>query len=216
MVWAVAAGLGERLQSVFSGLYQLVLGLGGPGLFFLALADSSFLSIPEGNDLLIIVLSTGATWERMIYYVLMTTAGSVTGCFLLYSVGRRGGRFVKRRLSSAKLEQMHALYRRWGTWAIVVPSMLPPPTPFKVFVLSAGVFGVAVPRFLVAVAAGRSLRYLVWGVLAVLYGEQAKFWLQHNLHAVGIGVLVLLAGVVVTLLASRFWGRRKQPQGGAL
>ncbi len=216
MVWAITEGLGQRFREVLMALYQIVLGLGGPGLFFLALADSSFLSIPEGNDLLIIVLSTGATWERMLYYVAMTTAGSVTGCFLLYSLGRRGGRWVSKRLSPARLERMRLLYRRWGTWALIIPSILPPPTPFKIFVLSAGVFGVTRPRFVLAVAAGRSFRYLLWGVLAVLYGEQAKIWLQKNLHTAGIVLSVLLAVAVGGLIASHWRSRRKQPEGGAL
>ncbi len=216
MVWAIAGGIGARAKEILAALYQIVLGLGGPGLFFLALADSSFLSIPEGNDILIIVLSTGATWERMLYYVAMTTAGSVTGCFLLFSVGRRGGKFVSKRLSAGKLGTMRRLYVRWGTWAIVIPSILPPPTPFKIFVLSAGVFGVPTPRFLAAVAAGRSFRYLMWGVLAVLYGERAKLWLEQNLHTVGIVLALLLAAAVASLIVSRVWGRKKQaPEGAA-
>lgn len=215
MVWAVRVGLGDRLREILAALYQIVLGLGGPGLFFLALADSSFLSIPEGNDILIIVLSTGAPWERMFYYVAMTTAGSVAGCFLLYLLGRRGGRWVARRLSSARLEQMGELYRRWGTLAIVIPSILPPPTPFKVFVLSAGVFGVTLPRFLIAVAAGRSFRYSLWGVLAVLYGEQTKVWLQENLHTVGVLAVAILTAAISVLVVSKLWTRGKQPEGGA-
>ena len=81
------------LQTAGLYLYNLALGLGGFGLFALALADSSFLSIPEGNDVLIVVLSTGAGWSAMLYYVAMTVAGSVAGCTLLYWVGRRGGGF---------------------------------------------------------------------------------------------------------------------------
>jgi membrane protein YqaA with SNARE-associated domain len=82
------------------------MSLGGPGLFLIALADSSFLSLPEGNDILIIVLSTGQTWDVMAYYVLMTAMGSVVGCFILFSLGRRGGNFLDRRLNKQRMEDL--------------------------------------------------------------------------------------------------------------
>jgi membrane protein DedA with SNARE-associated domain len=94
---------------------------------------------------------------------------------------------------------VEATYDRWGLWAVLVPSILPPPTPFKVFVLSAGVFKVPYLKFLAAVFIGRSLRYFLWGILAVLYGEWAKQFLQGSLETVGaviLALLVMLAGSV--------------------
>ena len=117
--------------------YDFAVALGGPGLFFIALADSSFLSLPEGNDILIVILSAGQTWGKMAYYVSMTTLGSIAGCMILYGLGRRGGPFTRRRLKN-RLQTISGLYRKWGLWMVLVPSILPPPTPFKVFVLSAG------------------------------------------------------------------------------
>lgn len=212
MNWTLALGDGGIRLAVVNGLralYQLVLGLGGPGLFVLALADSSFLSVPEGNDVLIVVLSTGSTWRRMAYYVAMTTAGSVTGCAVLFLVGRRGGRFVERKLKPKRLEQARRLYERWGSFAIIIPSVLPPPTPFKVFVLSAGVFGLSFPRFLMSVLVGRSFRYSMWGVLALLYGEKAKDFLQTHSYRVGLAVLVLTALGVGLFLIIQVNRRRK-------
>jgi len=205
MVWMLALGEGgiwRFVVNVTQTIYQVVLGLGGPGLFLLALADSSFLSIPEGNDVLIVVLSTGGSWGKMAYYVAMTTAGSVAGCSLLYSAGRHGGRFVHRRLDSKKMERTGELYRRWGSLAIIIPSILPPPTPFKVFVLSAGIFGVPYPRFLISVLIGRSFRYSMWGVLAVLYGTLAKKFLETHFHTIGLAVLVLMVVAALYLIMS--------------
>lgn len=173
------------------------LALGGPGLFFVALCDSSFLSIPEGNDILIVILSTGQSWEKMSYYVLMTIAGSVTGCTILYLLGRRGGRYLQRRLNSARLEQVRQLYQRWGLWAILVPSILPPPTPFKIFVLSAGVFRIRFRRFFLAVTVGRSIRYFTWGILAVLYGVPVRDFIREHIHEVGLILALLLLAALL-------------------
>ena len=217
ILWATGAGLGAQVKSWLAIVYHFILSLGGPGLFFLALADSSFLSIPEGNDVLIVVLSTGQTWSRMTYYALMTTAGSAAGCSLLYLVGRRGGRFVERRMeSSRRVREVQRLYQRWGSLAIVIPSVLPPPTPFKIFVLSAGLFGVTFPRFVTAVLVGRSIRYFFWGVLAVLYGELAKEFLERHFHVVGLVVLGLIVILCLWFLLFRARGRRKAPQSEAI
>jgi membrane protein YqaA with SNARE-associated domain len=189
----LAVGFLEWLKTLLHHLYVFAQGLGGPGLLLVALLDSSFLSVPEGNDLLIVVLSTGRGWSEMTYYVTMTIIGSVSGCSLLYAVGRRGGGFFERRLKPSRLERARQAYRRWGVWAVVVPSILPPPTPFKIFVLSAGLFRLPFSRFFVAVLVGRSIRYFMWGILAVLYGEAAKRFIQQNLPAVGVALALALA-----------------------
>jgi len=205
-------GLIDYVSLILEQLYEAALALGGPGLLVIALLDSSFLSLPEGNDLLIVVLSTGRSWERMAYLVLMTITGSVIGCSLLYWAGRRGGDFVNRPPRRERLKQFEDTYRKWGLWAVLVPSILPPPTPFKVFVLSAGVFKVPYVRFLVAVLLGRSIRYFLWGILAVLYGEWAKQLLEGSLQTVG----AMLFGALVLMTAGYFvWKmmKRKSQQG---
>lgn len=199
----------HRLKVVIESLYVLAQSLGGPGLFFIAVLDSSFLSLPEGNDILIVVLSIGQPWERMGYLVGMTILGSIAGCSLLYWVGRRGRGFVKRRgFSADKIRSAELMYQRFGIWSIVVPCIMPPPTPFKIFVLSAGVFGLPYPRFLLAVGLGRTVRYLTWGILAVLYGERAKNYLEQNfIRAGGLLILLLVALLLAYLLYRKFAAR---------
>ena len=99
-----------------------------------------------------------------------------------------------------------ALYQRWGLLAVVVPSLLPPPTPFKLFVLMAGAAAVAPWKFALAVLIGRGIRYFGQGYLAVLYGERAVTIVKENGAAVGIGlaVLALVIGVVV------YWRQRSR------
>jgi len=212
MLLVLQDGVWEFLKGIATFLYNFALTLGGPGLFFIAIADSSFLSIPEGNDLLIVILSTGQTWERMAYLASMTIMGSVTGCLLLFSVGRRGGGFLARRMSQKRIGEFQAAYRKWGVWSILIPSLLPPPTPFKIFVLSAGMFKVSYSRFTVAVLIGRSVRYFMWGILAVLYGETARYFLEHNLKLVGVVLFMLLVTAILTYTLIWYKSRRNPGQ----
>ena len=181
--------------------------LGGPGLFVIAFLDSSFLSFPEVCDALIVLL-TVKNKERMLYYALVTTLGSLAGCFALYSVGRKGGEaFIRRRFHARHVDRAMEIFRRYGILAIVVPSLLPPPMPFKIFVLAAGVARVRTVDFLVAVLIGRSLRYFGEGFLALWYGDEASRFLQDNAHAVGLvlGLVTLVAGI-----AFIWWKKRRR------
>jgi membrane protein YqaA with SNARE-associated domain len=185
------------LAGLVAAIREWARGLGGAGLFILAALDSSFLSFPQVNDLLIIYLST-KTPALMPYYAVMTTAGSLLGCFVLYGFARRGGEvFLRKRFSGKRVERGLALYQRHGLLAVVVPSLLPPPTPFKLFVLLAGAAKVSPWRFGAAVAIGRGIRYFGQGYLAMMYGEAAVDLVREHSTAVGIGlaVLALLIGV---------------------
>jgi membrane protein YqaA with SNARE-associated domain len=177
-------------------------GLGGLGLFVIAALDSSFLSFPQVNDLLIIVLST-AYPERMIYYAGMTTLGSLVGCFALYEAARRGGdAFVRKRFKAHHVDRALRLYQRFGLLAVIVPSLLPPPMPFKAFVLLAGVAHVSPLRFSLAILIGRGIRYFGQGYLAVLYGERAADLIRaHGTEAgIALAALALTIGVVFYLI----------------
>jgi membrane protein YqaA with SNARE-associated domain len=181
-------------------------GFGGVGLFVIALLDSSFLSFPQVNDILIIVLSTKYP-ARMPYYAGMTTIGSLVGCFLLYGVARRGGEaFMRKRLKGRYVDRALKLYQKYGLLAVVVPALLPPPVPFKVFVLMAGAAAVSPFRFGLAVVIGRGIRYFGQGYLAVLYGERAADFMKEYGAQVGVGLAVLavvVGGIVI-------WMRRPQ------
>jgi membrane protein DedA with SNARE-associated domain len=151
--------------------------------------------------LLIVILSTGKSWGNMAYFVGMTTVGSVFGCLLLYFVGRSGGSpLLRRKFSQQSIDRAEKLFARYGVLTIVIPSILPPPLPFKIFVLSAGVFRLKTLEFFIGVLIGRTLRYSMWGVLAVLYGNSVKLYMQKNLDWVGIilfAVFVLAIAVGV-------------------
>jgi membrane protein DedA with SNARE-associated domain len=183
----------------------LIASLGGPGVMCLAIGDSSFLSLPEGNDLLIVILSTGSSWGRMAYYVGMTIVGSVIGCLLLYTVGRKGGSpMLRRRFSQESIERAERLFERYGILTVAIPCILPPPTPFKIFVLSAGVFRLKAAEFITAVVIGRTIRYSMWGILAVLYGNSVKVYMQQNLNMIGMFLFGGFALAIAVLLIYYF------------
>ena len=193
----------QRLVAWVQGFAE---SLGGPGLFLLAFLDSSFLSFPEVCDALIVLLTVKHK-ERMLYYATVTTCGSIAGCYALYSLGRKGGEaFLRKRFHERHVDRAMDIFRRYGMLAIIVPSLLPPPMPFKIFVLAAGVAKVRPVDFLIAVTVGRGLRYFGEGFLALWYGEQALAFLRENAHTVGLGlgIAALVGGV-----AFIWWKKRR-------
>lgn len=194
------------IATFLSTIQDWASGLGGVGLFVIALLDSSFLSFPQVNDILIIVLSTKYP-ARMPYYASMTTLGSLVGCFLLYGVARRGGEaFMRKRLKGRYVDRALRAYQKYGLLAVVVPALLPPPVPFKVFVLMAGAAAVSPLKFGLAVVIGRGIRYFGQGYLAVLYGERAADFMKAYGAQIGIG----LAAIAVVAGSLVIWMRRKK------
>jgi membrane protein YqaA with SNARE-associated domain len=193
------------LQRLVEIIQPLAERLGGPGLTIVAFFDSSFLSLPEVSDALTVLL-TARNPSFWWYYAMMTTLGSVAGCYALYSLGRKGGEaFLRRRMRERHVEWGMALFKRHGMLAIIVPSLLPPPMPFKLFVLIAGIVDVRPLTFVAAVVLGRGFRYGIEAWLAYRYGAQALTFIRENLPAVSIGVAV---GLTVFALAIMIWQRR--------
>jgi membrane protein YqaA with SNARE-associated domain len=203
MLFATEKGFWGFLGTIAGWLHSVGMQMGGPGLALIAFADSSFLSIPQGNDILIIILSTNNTWTTMLYFVFMTVLGSVAGCLLVYWAGRQGSSFFKRRMTGEKVERFRRMYEKWGLWSVMVPAMLPPPTPFKVFVFSAGLFKVPFWRFVFAVAIGRTLRYLLWGSLAVLYGEPVRIFMEEHIQQVGVILIIAMVALLISYAGFR-------------
>src|SRR5256886_16336052 len=192
-----------NFEGISLWLRQALLPYGSFGLMFLAMCDSSFVSLPEVNDLLLMTFTINDA-GGMVKYTLVTILGSVIGCALLYSVGRKGGdAFLRKSFADEKLARIHSWYQRHGVLAVIVPSLLPPPTPFKVFVLSAGTFGISWPKFLTAVVIGRGIRYFSEGILAVVYGPAAIRFVQDNYGKIGLGLVFLIVASAVIFFFTR-------------
>ena len=196
----------RRLLAWIQGFAE---SLGGSGLFIIAFLDSSFLSFPEASDALIVLLTVQHP-ERMVFYALTTTIGSVAGCYALYTVGRRGGEsFLRKRFHERHIDRATETFRRHGMLSVLVPSLLPPPMPFKIFVLAAGVSGMSHVDFLMAVGIGRAIRFFGVGLLALWKGQAAIAWLHENAATVGI---VLAVGIAIFAGVS-IWRRKARGSG---
>jgi membrane protein YqaA with SNARE-associated domain len=189
------------MGSVVDRIRALAVVLGAPGLFLVAFLDSSFLSLPEIADILVVYMVTHHK-QRLILYIVGATLGSVAGCLVMYFVGRKGGEaLVTRRFTPHSVERSMAAFRRHGVMTVLIPSLLPPPAPFKIFVLLAGVAGIEVHHFVLAIGIGRGLRYTALGLLAVRYGDRALAYVHANGVLVSlISIGVLAAGLVAYLL----------------
>jgi membrane protein YqaA with SNARE-associated domain len=166
-------------------------GLGAPGLFLISFLDSSVLTFPVINDLLLIELSMQRP-TRMILYASMAALGSLLGCVLLYFLARKGGEAVFRSKAGAKADAIRHWLERNGFGGMLVAALLPPPTPFKFFVLAAGVFELPLGSFAAAIGLARVLRYFTVGYLAVRYGSQALPFLAAHKLQVAVAVIVLV------------------------
>jgi membrane protein YqaA with SNARE-associated domain len=184
-------------------LQAIVATAGGMGLFLIAFLDSSVLSFPIINDLLLIDLSVRNP-ARMPYYAAMATLGSVAGCLFLYYLARKGGEAMFHKHAGPRARHIHAWINRNGFLSILVTALLPPPTPFKIFVIAAGALEMPVQRFVLGLLAARAIRYFGEGYLAIRYGDQAGlFLLTHKLEVAGLVLGVVLCLYLLSLLAFR-------------
>ena len=184
-------------------LSQFFITLGPLGLFAVTLLDSSFVPMPGSADALMILLTT-AHPRFMILYALLATAGSTTGCVILYYISRRAGSRALRRFSAAKQKRVKELIDRYDVLSVLVAALLPPPFPFKLFVVTAGVFHFSLARFTVAIICGRLFRFLLEGYLVIRYGEQAREMLARYYPWIGLGfAAAIIAFVLVRKLLQK-------------
>ena len=145
-----------------------VLGIWGP--FVIAFADSALLGMPID---FIVATYVYQDRRRMLIYVAMASLGSALGSIPLYIIGYVGGeKLLRKRISEERFVKIHNSFEQHEFWALMFPGMLPPPTPFKVFVLAASVFEMKFRDFLAAIFAGRFVRFLVLSLLVLWFGPQ--------------------------------------------
>ena len=172
-------------------LSEYLITYGAFGLFAVALLDSTFVPLPSSADALMLLLSTtNPSW--MLLYAFMATSGSALGCWILYLISRRAGARALNRFSEAKQQRVKNWIEKYDAFAVLVATLLPPPFPFKLFVVSAGVFRFSLLRFMLAIIVGRAFRFLLEGYFAVRYGAQAKEILAKYYPFIGLGFAVLI------------------------
>jgi membrane protein YqaA with SNARE-associated domain len=169
--------------------------LGAWGVFILAGIDAALFGIPM--DPLVagfVFTSPGRAW----LYCIAGAVGSALGSLLPYYLGRAGGElFLLKRIDEAKLQRIRDRFERQEFLALMFPATLPPPTPFKLFVFSAGVFEMRLPHFLLAIILGRLIRFGVLSVLTIVFGPQivaqAKNLFKNHPSLLIVAILTLIA-----------------------
>jgi len=182
-------------------LSEYLITFGAFGLFVVALLDSTFVPLPSSVDALMLLLSaTYPSW--MLLYAFMATSGSALGCLILYLISRRAGARALNRFSEKKQAKVKNWIERYDIFAVLAATLMPPPFPFKVFVVSEGVFRFSLVRFMLAIIVGRGFRFLLEGYFAVRYGAQAKEILAKYYPWIGLGLVVGI--IVFVLLRQKF------------
>lgn len=192
-----------ELKAWFVGVAGQVVGLplylAAPLMFIVAVADSSLLSIPEINDIVTVTRIVKRP-EEVWYFPIFPALGSMVGCYFLYRLARGGHDIVTRRFHPRVLARADELFGRWGLLALVIPALLPPPLPFKVFVATAGALGYPARRFLAAIGLARLARYYFWGILAYFFREevlQILDLLKSHFNEVLLFFIVIAGGLLI-------------------
>ncbi len=185
------------LKSLIAKLGQFLALYGGWGLLGISFLDSSFVPLPGLNDLLLIHLSAQNP-ARAVFYALASTLGSVLGSFMMYGLARGGAQLFSKRQSSTAAQRA----RHWLTTndfvALLVVSLLPPPSPYKLFLIVSGALKLNPVRFCAALAVGRGIRFGAAALLGALYGAQAEAYLKQNI--VWVSLLVVCFVIVWTVI----------------
>jgi membrane protein YqaA with SNARE-associated domain len=197
--------LWHNITESLAHISQYLIAYGPFGLFAIALLDSALIPMAGGPDAVLLLLSMARpSW--MLIYAAAAAIGSTAGCVILYYISRRAGGRALARFSDQKQARVKELIDRYDVLSVLVASLLPPPFPFKLFVVTAGVFRLSVLRFTVAIAIGRAFRYVLEAYLAAHYGERAKDLIAQYYPIIGVSLAVL---IILGFIGRNLWRRRR-------
>jgi membrane protein YqaA with SNARE-associated domain len=192
----------EWFNSISEHVKILPAYFAAPIMILVGALDSSLLSLPEVNDY-ITAYRVAHNPSEVYYFPLFPAIGSVIGCLILYRIAQRGEQFVTKRFHPRHLDRVKELYQKWGIFALVIPALLPPPMPFKIFVATAGALNYPPTRFAVVIMIARTARYYFWGWVAFFFREevlQILGWMESH--------FIEILGVVIALFVLSFIGGR--------
>ncbi len=184
--------------------------LGIWGVFVIAFSDSALLGMPVDA---IVAAYVYRDHKRLLFYVLMASLGSALGSIPLYIIGYLGGeKVLRKRISEERFLRIHRSFEQHEFWALMFPAMLPPPTPFKIFVLGAAVFEMKFRDFLAAIFAGRFVRFLILSLLTLWLGPHVVDLIGTLFRRHGLWILfgvVFLAALGWVLSRKRAMQKRR-------
>ncbi|HEY2040470.1 MAG TPA: VTT domain-containing protein [Edaphobacter sp.] len=174
-------------------------GIGG-----LSLIDSAAIPMPIDAIVIDYVVQDHG---KFLLYCFMAALGSALGSLLPFYLGRAGGElFLLKRINRSRYEQLRDKFERQEFLAIMIPAMMPPPMPVKLFEFAAGVFEMRTISFFSAMLLGKFLRFLTWAIITILYGPAIMRTITAALQN-HLGYVLAVCGILVLLLA--FWVARK-------
>lgn len=180
-----------------------ILKLGIWGAFAVAILDASSIPVPIDAVLAVYIWDHKGTFWM---YVIIAAAGSAVGGLVPYWVGRAGGEiFLLKRINRARFNALRQRFERQEFLAVMIPSLLPPPAPWKVFVFSAGVFEMRVPLYMLAVFSGRMVRWMVLAILVIKLGPGAVDLVAHH----SLALIAIIGGLALAGLVWWLWRRKK-------
>ncbi|HLW86936.1 MAG TPA: VTT domain-containing protein [Terriglobales bacterium] len=191
-------------------LWALLKPLGAWGVLAVAALDGGFIGLPMDAVVAGYVYQDRA---RFLLYVFMAATGSALGSIVIYVIGYTGGEeFLRKRMSAERFEKLHSAFNHHPFWALMFPAMLPPPTPFKLFVLAAAISEMSFVRFLLAVFCGRTVRFLILAILTIQFGPDVvrlsgQLFARHYYWIAAAGMMGLL--VWLTLRGKKRRRRRE-------
>ena len=186
-----------HLKLLISGLGYVLSRYGGWGLFLISYLDSSFLAFPVINDLLLIKLASKHP-HKAVLYTLQCTLGSLLGALTLYIITRKGRNMLSPRTPQKEKTRIRHWIERNDFVSLLVASLLPPPTPFKVFAIMSGAMQIRISRFIFALLIGRGIRFALEAWIGVFYGAAAQDYLRRNIIWLSLAVVaVAIASVFV-------------------
>ena len=207
--------IGHILARYTAWIWGLLKVLGIWGVFVIAFADSALLGMPVDA---IVATYVYQDRKRFLLYVLLACAGSALGSIPLYVIGYLGGeKVLRKRISEERFRKIHNSFESHEFWALMFPAMLPPPVPFKIFVLGASVFEMNFSHFLIAIFAGRFVRFLILSLLTLWFGPQivqlAGLLFKRHLYSVLIAIIIV--GIAFWLLRKVRRRKKEGPSSGA-
>jgi membrane protein YqaA with SNARE-associated domain len=187
-------------------LWAVLKPLGIWGVLAVAAIDGAALGLPVDVAVGGYVAQDHSRWW---VYVLMAAAGSALGSLVIYAIGYAGGEeLLRKRVSPERFAKLHKAFDEHPFWSLMVPAMLPPPTPFKIFALGAAVAEMSISHFLLAIFAGRMVRFLVLALLVLKFGpgivHRLRIFFSHHFHWILIAAVIVLAAWLVMR-----WSRKR-------
>jgi membrane protein DedA with SNARE-associated domain len=197
-----------------SGSVGWLVHLGAAGLVLIGIIDQSFIPIPGGIDMLLVLLAASHKDPAIVYWA-TAMFGAVFGAWLTYKISKKAGKeALEKRLPRKRIKKVEEGFKKGGFWTLFIGGLLPPPLPLVPIVVGAGALQYPTRRFLLAISASRAIRYAIVVYLAHRYGTGIMRAFTAHKIAIIVGFLIFSVGAsVIGVLWTRYEKRKEEREG---